>query len=166
MLLRKLQSLGHDGSMPDDPERTYKGKYRALSYFNSLLIVGACTMFAVFVGKHWEWGPFIVAISIALLGSASQLAVVSTGFSSLGLPAEEQQRLRSRLRVRNAVILPTLLAIGAGCGLIAGSVPSYTLVVFFGLGSLIFLVVLPMLMVFLVKRRFNAQRARASESDS
>jgi MFS family permease len=145
--------------MSDPANRVFTGRYRAMQYVSFACILFACIVFAMLVGKHWAWGPFILAPVIVAIGAGSNALMVRTATSWLRPTEEQLRRAASRRRVRNTVIVPSYITFGIGFGLIAGSIPSYWVDVAVGVLILLMSVLVPLAMLPSLKRRADAQRA-------
>ena len=144
--------------MSDPADRLFTGRYRAMQYFGFACILFACTVFAVVIGKHWAWGPFILAPALVAIGAGANALIVRRAIAWLQPSDAQLQRPVSHRRQRNTVIVPGYVTFGIGFGLIAGSIPSYWADLAIGLLILVMTVV-PLAMLPSLKRRAAAHRA-------
>src|SRR5436190_12883970 len=111
--------------MSDPADRLVSGGLRLVQYVADVSVLLSGTAFAVAVGKHWAWGPFIVAPVVVAAGAAANALVVRVAITYFRPTEELLNRYKARRRNRNAVIVPAYPTVGIGVGLIAGSIPSY-----------------------------------------
>lgn len=140
-------------------DRVYTGRFRVLQYVADGCIVLACATFAALVGRHWAWGPFVLAALLVAAWFAANTAFLTMLIDRIGPSDSERADLRSRLRVRYKVLVPGAVAIAIGFGLIAGSIPSYWPDLGLGVMILILGVALPVLVLLRVRKRAAAERS-------
>ncbi|MCW2856172.1 MAG: hypothetical protein JWR52_1787 [Marmoricola sp.] len=150
--------------MSDAGDRIYTGRYRVMQYVSDALVLFACSTFAVEVGKQWAWGPFIAALLVVAVGVAANETITRRWLASIPANPEQRQRAASRRRLRNTVIVPAYVTFGIGCGLIAGSIPSYGPDVVLGVIFLVFSVLMPLVLLRWLKRRFARRGAMDNEA--
>jgi hypothetical protein len=100
---------------------------------------------------------------IALVGLGANDLLARAAISSFHPTDEDLRRLAPRRRQRNLVLYPVYAAFGIGCGLIAGSIPSYWPDAISGLLVILIGVLLPLAMLPSLKRRTALRRASQAD---
>ena len=136
-----------------------------MQYASGASVLFACTVFALLIGKHWSWPPFAVGPLIAAAALGLNAIIVRRTVAAFEPSREQLDRLASRRRAGNKVLVPVLVAMGIGFGLVAGSIPSYWPDALFGLLMISTSVIGPLLLLPMIKRRYAAQRQSAPMSD-
>jgi hypothetical protein len=140
---------------------SYESKrVRILTYLSDAMIVFSCVGFAVYVGRHWSWGPFALGPLAAAIGLFLYVWLYRILLNTLPQAPELAAREAERRRWQSAVVVPQYLSLGLACGVIAGSIPAYWPDIVFialaaGLGFL-----LPLAFLSLAKRRAEAKRSQ------
>src|SRR4051794_10495276 len=143
----------------DPHDRLFTGRLRVMQYLSDACILFACIVFALLVGKHWAWGPCVVAAGIVTVSAGANALMVHMATKRFQLTDEQRRRAAARRRTRNTVIVPSFVTFGIGFGLIAGSLRSYWADVVLGVFILGVTVLLPLLMWPTISRRAAAQRS-------
>jgi hypothetical protein len=143
-----------------DPEdRLFTGRLRVMQYVSDACIVFACAVFAVVVGKHWDWSPFLLAAGLVAVGAGANALLVHAASKRFRLNEEQRRRAAARRRTRNTVVVPSYITFGVGFGLIAGSIPSYWADLAMGVFMLGVTVLLPLAMLPAIRRRVAAHQS-------
>ncbi len=138
--------------------RTPRG--RLLVFISDVCIVGASVAFALSVGRHWQWGPFVLGPVVGVLGFGAYALLFWILVRVLRPNSGELTKMRQGLHQRNLVILPTHVSLGLCTGVIAGSLGSYWPDL--ALASMVLVVGLlaPLALLPLLKRKAAAARSR------
>lgn len=148
----------HDGGVADAEDGLFSGRLRLSQYLSYVWILFAYVVFAVLVGKHWAWGPFVLAAAVIAAGGAVNELIAHRAMSWFELTEEQRRRASARRRRRNRVFLPGYATFAIGFGLVAGSIPSYWVALVLSLVMLVMTVLVPLAMVPRLKRRVIAAR--------
>jgi hypothetical protein len=147
-------------NVADAHDVLFSGRLRAMQYLGYVWILFACAVFALLVGKHWAWGPFLLSAAVIAMGGAFNELIARRAMSWFELTEEQRRRVAARQRRRNRVYLTGYGTFAIGFGLVAGSIPSYWVAVVLGGAMLVMTVLVPLAIAPGLKRRAMADRKR------
>lgn len=150
--------------MTDPHDRLFTGRLRVMQYASDVCILFACTVFAVFVGKHWAWGPCLVAAALIAVSVGANAILVHVANKSFSVSEAQRRRAAARRRTRNTVLVPAYVTFGIGFGVIAGSIPSYRAAFAVGGFFLAMTLLLPLVLWRSIRRRAALHQSLGSRN--
>lgn len=125
-------------------------------YLSALSILFTAVVLAVDVGKHWLWGPFLLALVVAVVLLLPYFAVLRIASRVLQPSPDRFHKARADLPKR---IVPSYPAMSLWIGIVAASFRVYWPVAVYAAVTFVGLVVLPLAMLPLAKRRVARDRS-------
>jgi MFS family permease len=123
---------------------------RVVEYLGALSILFSATVLALVVGKHWSWGPFLLALAVALALLLPYAAVLRIAVRVLKPPPDQLDKARAELPKR---LLPSYPVIALWTGIVGASFRVYWPVAVYAALTFAILVLLPLALLPRAKRR-------------
>jgi MFS family permease len=123
---------------------------RVAMYLSALSILFSAVVLAFVVGKHWSWGPFLLALAVALALLLPYFAVLRIAMRVLKPSPDQLDRTRADSSKR---LLPSYPVIALWTGIVAASFRVYWPVAVYAVLTFAGLVVLPLALLPQAKRR-------------